>query len=167
MEPGRYSPPWGGREGMNQHGELTEDAGTEGPSGTGVERLLAADRDRFSFQVRGQSESASAVSLRGGHVCEGATASLCQACPGTVSPRRVAMKVAFPGGSSVPEGQVPLSLLTLASVPPVEQGTIGPDPGSIGTKYCSERPQILHFPRFPHSRRLMVRRENVCSVPQG
>lgn len=41
--------PVGGREGINQHGELTEDAGAEGPPGTGEERLLAADRDRFSL----------------------------------------------------------------------------------------------------------------------
>ena len=40
-----------------------------------------------------------------------ASASLWAACPATIMQRRVAMKVAFPGGSSVQEGQVPLSLL--------------------------------------------------------
>ena len=44
-EPGRYSPPWGGREGINRHGELTV-----------VEQVkraeqLAADRDH-SFPYR-------------------------------------------------------------------------------------------------------------------
>ena len=38
-----------------------------------------------------------------------ASASLWAACPATILQRRVALKVAFPGGSSVPEGQVSLS----------------------------------------------------------
>ncbi len=42
-----------------------------------------------------------------------ASASLWQACPGTVLQRRVAMEVAFLGGPAVPEGQVPLSLSAL------------------------------------------------------
>ena len=96
-----------------------------------MEGLLAAGRDLISFQVRGQSKSASAVLLRVGHVCGWAIASLCQACPGKVSPRRVALKVAFPGGSSVPEEQVPLSLSTSASALPVILSTIGINPCSV------------------------------------
>ena len=39
-----------------------------------------------------------------------ASASLWQTCSVTVLQRRVAMKVAFPGGLTVPEGQVPFSI---------------------------------------------------------
>ena len=42
------------------------------------------------------------------------------------------MEVAFPGGLSVPEGQVPFPLSTLASALPLEQGTIGLNHFAIG-----------------------------------
>ena len=71
---------------IDQHGELAV-----------VEQVkraeqLTADRDRFSFKCVG-------ASLRQQSRCAGANgawseASLCRACPGTVSQRRVAMKVA-------------------------------------------------------------------------
>ena len=54
-----------------------------------------------------------------------ASASLWPVYPGTVLQRRVAMEVAFLGGSAVPEGQVPLPLSALASALPLELGTIG------------------------------------------
>ena len=94
-----------------------------------------------------------------------ASASLWQACPDTVLQRRVVMKVAFLGGLSVPEGQVPLSLSTLASALPVEQGTICPDPGSIGPKSRFHRPAFPHFPQFPRFPHLIFSTVHVCSVP--
>ena len=94
-----------------------------------------------------------------------ASASLWQARPDTVLQRREAMKVAFLGGLSVPEGQVPLSLSTLASALPVEQGTIGPDPGSIGLKSRPHRPTFPHFPQFPRFPHLIFSTVHVCSVP--
>ena len=94
-----------------------------------------------------------------------ASASLWQACPDTVLQRRVAMKVAFPGGLSVPEGQVPLSISTLASALQVEQGTIGTDPGSIGPKSRLHRPSFPHFPHFPRFPHLIFSTVHVCSVP--
>ena len=155
-EPGRLFSPLGEPEGYKPARRAGRRPGMEGPSGTGMEGLLAAGRDRCSFQVRGQSKSALAVLLRVGHVCGGATASLCQACPGAVSPRRVAMKVAFPGGSSVPEGQVPLSLSTSAPALPLEQGSIG-----------KHLPHLPQFPQNPHFHQLRVRHVDVCSVPWG
>ena len=94
-----------------------------------------------------------------------ASANLWQACPDTVLQRRVAMKVAFLGGLSVPEWQVPLSLSTLASALPVEQGTIGTDPGSIGPKSRLHRPAFPHFPQFPRFPHLIFSTVHVCSVP--
>ena len=134
--------PVGGREGINQHGELAvveQAQRAEQPT---------ADRDRFSFNP-----------------CGGASASLWQACPDTVLQRRVAMKVAFLGGLSVPEGQVPLSLSTLASVLPVGHGTIGTDSGSIGPKSRLHRPTFPHFPQFPRFPHLIFSTVHVCSVP--
>ena len=94
-----------------------------------------------------------------------ASASLWQACPDTVLQRRVAMKVAFLGGLSVPEGQVPLSLSTLVSALPVEQGTIGTDPGSIGPESRLHQPIFPHFPQFPRLHHLIFSTVHVCSVP--
>ena len=98
--PGVYGP-WG-RWGTDQHGELAV-----------VEQAQRAEqptagRDRFPFKCGG-GESASAVSLRVGPWSVGAVVSLWTTRSATISQRRVAMKVAFPGGSSVPEGQVPFS----------------------------------------------------------
>ena len=45
------------------------------------------------------------------------------------------MKVAFPGGLSVPEGQVPFPLSTLASALLLEQGTIGLNHFAIGQNF--------------------------------
>lgn len=60
--PGRYSPPWGGREGMSQHGELAV-----------VQQVkraeqLTADRDRFTLigltSVRAEEQDAIGLEIR-------------------------------------------------------------------------------------------------------
>ena len=94
-----------------------------------------------------------------------ASASLWQACPDAVLQRWVAMKVAFLGGLSVPEGQVPLSLSTQASALLLEQGTIGTDPGSIGSKSRPHRPAFPHSPQFPRFPHLIFSTVHACSVP--
>ena len=92
--PGDYLPPRG-PGGINQHGELAVVAQAQRAE------QPTAGRDRFSFKVREPGRWP--MEWR-------ASASLWQTCSDTVLQRRVAMKVAFLGGLSVPEGQVPLSL---------------------------------------------------------
>ena len=101
--------PVGGREGINQHGELAVVEGAQRPE------QPTAGRDRFSFNL-----------------CGGASASLWQACSDTVLQRRVAMKVAglavwgaAQRRTKLTDEQVPISFMTLASALPVESGSIG------------------------------------------
>ena len=54
-EPGRLCSPLGEPEGNEPARRADRRPGMEGPSGTGMEGLLAAGRDLISFQVRGQS----------------------------------------------------------------------------------------------------------------
>lgn len=124
-------------------------------------RVMTVEKHRRSAWGR---VCVSSLAARG-QVERRASASLWQACPDTVLQRRVAMKVAFLGGLSVPEGQVPLFLSTLASALPVERGTIGPDPGSIGLKSRPHRPTFPHFPQFPRFPHLIFSTVHVCSVP--
>ena len=148
---------------MDQHGELTEVQ--ERKDRQGLERrdfrLLAVTAFHSSAWGR---VCVCSLAARG-QVEQRASASLWQACPDTVLQRRVAMKVAFPGGLSVPEGQVPLSISTLASALPVEQGSIGTDLGSIGPKSRLHRPVFPHSPQFPRFPHLIFSTVHVCSVP--
>ena len=77
--------PVGGREGINQHGELAVVEQAQ------QAEQLTADRDRFSFNL-----------------CGGASASLWQTCSGTVLQRRVAIEGRWSGRLCRPDERVPL-----------------------------------------------------------
>ena len=84
-----------------------------------------------------------------------ASVSLRRTCSGAVSQRRVAIEVAGLAvwAEALPETkltdeQVPLSIWTVASALPVEQGTIGPDrPESIGLHLYDKMAPAMRMPR--------------------
>ena len=118
MAPGRLSSPLRGAGGGSQ-GESLHGFGACGGKGGGKQPPRGAVKSlATAFPYKCGSLGRWPMERR-------AFASLWPVYPVTVLQRRVAMKVAFPGGLSVPEGQVPFPLSTLASALLLEQGTIG------------------------------------------